>query len=97
MKSTSEQSNNQFSTRDLNLATTLITLRFEMTGIDYQVEGEKQRPVGYFNFEDSMELQEATRKFWSGDLSVEPRNFMNNLRGLKAQINNFYKSPHSKY
>ncbi len=93
----SEQKNNSYSTRDLNLATTLITLHFIMEGVDYQIEGEKQRPVGYFNFEDSEELQNAIKKFWSGDLSVEPRQFMNNLRGLKAQINSFYKSPHSNF
>lgn len=92
----SEQKN-IMSTRDLNLATTLMTLRFTMNGIDYQIEGEKQRPVGYFNFEDTIELQDAIKQFWSGDLSVEPRQFMNNLRGLKAQINSFYKSPHNNF
>ena len=93
----SEQTNNCYSTRDLTLATTLITLNCEMKGVDYQIEGEKQRPVGYFNFEESEELQDAIKKFWSGSLSVEPRTFMNNLRGLKAQINSFFKNPSSKF
>jgi len=85
----------QFSTRDLYLAATLITLKFYMNGIDYQIEGERQNPVGYFSFEITPELKEAEQKYWQGALAIEPRQFVTNLRGLKAQINNIYKGPHS--
>lgn len=91
------QKEDLYSTRDLNLAATLITLRFELSGIDYQVEGTRQRPVGYFNFEDSKELQETISNFWARKLAVEPTEFSSNVRGLKAQINTAYKSPHSKF
>ena len=87
----------KFVTRDLTLAATLITLKFPLTGIDYQVEGERQRPVGYFNFKETEELLKATRLFMQRGLSVEPREMADNLRGLKAQLANEYKSPHSKY
>ncbi len=86
-----------FTTRDLNLAATLQTLKFPLIRIDYQVEGERQRPVGYFNFEDTTDLRDAERKFWAKDLSVEPREFVDNLRGLKTQLAGAYKNPHSRF
>ena len=88
---------NIYSTRDLNLAATLISLSFNLVGIDYQVEGTRERPVGYFNFEDSKELQETIRNFWARRLAVEPIEFSQNIRSLKAQINTEYKSPHSEF
>ncbi len=87
--------NKIFSTRDINLAAVLISLHFEMQNIDYQIEGKKEQPIGYFNFENTPEIQEAIKNFWNKELSVEPRNFISNLRGLKAQINNFYENPHN--
>lgn len=86
-----------FSTRDLYLATTLITLGFYMSGVDYQVEGDKQLPVGYFQFEESEELVETLKKYRQGQLFVEPRQFATNLRSLKAEVNNVYKSPYSHF
>lgn len=86
-----------FSTRDLNLASVLVTLKFYMVGIDYQIEGEKNQPIGYFNFNDSPELREAENKYWQGLLAVEPRIFLNNLRGLKAQVITVYKGPRTDF
>lgn len=83
-----------FSTRDLVLASTLVTLGFEMQGIDYQQEGDKNRPTGYFKFDDTPNMRTAEDDFWNGKLSVEPRKFMSNLHGFKAQVYNVYKSPH---
>ena len=82
-----------YSTRDLYLASILVTLKFPLISIDFQIEGEKNQPVGYFNFEDNLELKEAEKQYWSGNLSVEPRIYINNVRGLKAQVVNIYKSP----
>lgn len=86
-----------FSTRDIYIASVLMTLGFFLEGIDYQIEGERQRPVGYFNFERTTALQETEKKYWAGKLAVEPKLFMMNLRSLKSQINNVYKNPNSKY
>lgn len=84
---------NVYSTKDVGLAATLITLKFKMNGITYQYEGVRPHPVGYFEFADGEKLQNALSAYWRGDLAVEPRSFMTNLRGLKAEISNIYKNP----
>jgi len=89
----SDKEQNVYCTRDLYLASTLVTLKFYMCGLDFQIEGERPMPVGYFNFVDDQKLQEAIQKYWQGQLSVEPRQFITNLRSLKAQVMNVYKSP----
>lgn len=83
-----------FSTRDLYLAATLVTLKFYLTGIDYQIEGDKNQPVGYFKFEDSEGLQETKSRYTQGLLSVEPKTFVANLKSLKSEIVNVYRNPH---
>lgn len=86
-----------FSTPDLSLATTLIYLKFMLVKIDYQVEGERRKPRGYFNFENSDSLQEAHGKYWQDKISVEPKAYETCRKGLLARVNNTYKSPTSKY
>lgn len=88
---------NVFSTRDIYLASTLVTLGFNTIGVDFQVEGARKMPVGYFNFEASQELFNTEKKYWRGDLAVDPRIFITNMKGLKSQVNNYYKSPRSNY
>ena len=90
-----EKENEVFSTRDIYLAATLITLGFGMLSVDYQFEGAREMPVGYFRFNKSEELMTAEQGYWKGSLSVEPRAFITNMRGLKAQTSNSLKSPHS--
>lgn len=82
-----------FSTRDIYLAATLITLKFYMIGIDYQIEGDRNRPVGYFSFEETDALREASQKYIQGLLSVEPKAFITNLHSLKSTITNVYHNP----
>jgi hypothetical protein len=86
-----------FSTRDLTLASVLVTLKFNLMTIDYQVEGNNYRPVAYFGFEETEDLKDAYNKYFKGLLAVEPKALMFNLRNLKAQITNAYKSPHSSF
>jgi len=83
--------NKLFSTRDLNLASVFITLKFPLVSIDFQVEGDKI--VGYMNFTGCKELYDAETKFWAGNLAVEPRTLILNMRGLKSQLTNTYKGP----
>jgi len=97
MTEAKEQEQALWSTRDISLATTIITLDFKLVRVDYQVEGERSIPVGYFNFEDTLELREAERKYWQGDLMIEPKSFVTNWKGLKAQVTNIYKNPHSQF
>lgn len=93
----SEQELGIFSTRDIYLASALITLGFSVESIDYQVEGDRSQPVGYFKFEESEELNNAQKDFWASRLLVEPRQFIASMRGLKAQLNNVYKSPTANF
>lgn len=83
-----------FSTRDLYLAATLVTLKFYLSGIDYQIEGDKNSPIGYFKFEDTPEIQEAKSRYTQGLLMIEPKSFITNLKSLKSELVNIYKNPH---
>lgn len=84
-----------FSTRDLYLASTLVTLRFPMIGVDYQVEGIKPKPIGYFKFEDTPELHETRSRYNQSLLVVEPKLFISNLQSLKAEVVNMFQNPNS--
>lgn len=85
-----------FSTRDLTTAATLVTLKFPLVGIDYQIEGAKGNPVGYFKFENSEKLTDARQKFTQSLLSIEPKLFMTNIHSLKAEVTNAFKNPHNR-
>lgn len=89
--------NKIFSTRDLYLAATLVTLKFYLTGVDYQIEGDKNQPIGYFKFENTDEIQEVKARYTQGLLLVEPKSFVTNLKSLKSEIVNVYKNPHTMY
>jgi len=88
--------NNLYSTKDISLAATLMSLKFLMVGIDYQIEGLKNLPVGYFKFEDTDKLRDATRKYMQSMLMVEPRNFMSNIKTLKSEVQSIKDNPHSR-
>lgn len=82
-----------FSTRDIYLASTLVTMRFPLLGIDYQIEGTKTRLIGYFRFENTEELRQAKSDYNQGALLVEPRMFINTLQALKADVMNYSNNP----
>lgn len=88
-----EQANENFSTRDLYLAATLITLKFPMINVSFQIEGVRQKPVGYFEFENTVNLRDAKQKYLSGLLMVEPKSFVNSMHSLKAEVVNFFQNP----
>jgi len=83
--------------KDLTLVATLQTLGFEINAIDYQIEGDNNKPVAFFHFLETEKLEEAIKKFWAQKLNVEPRQFMMNLHGIKAQIDGVYKNPRSRF
>jgi len=91
------EQNEIFSTRDLYLAATLVTLKYYLTGIDYQIEGDKPQPIGYFKFEDTPEIQETKSRYNQGLLMIEPKTFITNLKSLKSEIVNIYKNPHNPH
>ena len=82
-----------YSTRDLSLAATLLCLDYNLVGIDFQVEGMANRPIGYFNFTDSKELRDSEQDYLRGKVLVDPKLFMTNLHMLKAQVVNIRNSP----
>lgn len=84
-----------FSTRDLYLASTLVTLGFECLGIDYQVEGIKPKPIGYFRFNNTQELHATRSQYNQSLLRVEPKLFISNLQSLKAEVVNMFQNPNS--
>jgi hypothetical protein len=92
----SDETENIFSTRDLTEAATLVTLKFPLTGIDYQIEGSKPNPIGYFKFEASDRLKEARQKYTQSLITVEPKQFMTNVHALKAEVTNAFRNPHSR-
>ena len=85
-----------FSTRDLYMAATLVTLKFALLGIDYQIEGTKANPVGYFKFEDTDSIRDARRKYSQSLLAVEPKLFVTNMHSLRAEVTNAFKNPHNR-
>ena len=87
---------NIFSTRDLTEAATLVTLKFALTGIDYQIEGTKPNPIGYFKFEQSEALREARQKYTQSLITVDPKAFMTNVHALKAEVTNTFRNPHNR-
>ena len=83
-----------YSTRDLYLAATLVTLKFYLIRTDMQVEGQANRPIGYFVFEDSAELRDARQKYMQGMLLVEPQDYVARMHALKAEVQNMSLNPH---
>ena len=84
-----------FSTRDLYLASTLVTLKYKLIKIDYQVEGIKPRPIGYFNFEETPELRETRNEYNQSLILVEPKLFISTLQSLKSEVVNMFDNPNS--
>lgn len=84
-----------YSTRDLCLATTLLTLKFQLVGLDIQLEGTRGAAIGYFKFEKNDDLMVAERKYMNRELAVEPISFSMNMKSLKAQVLNASKKPNS--
>lgn len=66
-----------------------------MEGIDYQFEGDRNKPVGYFNFQRDEGLGEAIQKYRQGQCMVDAKSVFANMKSLLAEINNVLKNPHS--
>ena len=91
-----EEEKEYYSTRDINLAAVLMTMNQFMANVDFQIEGREGKMVGYFNFEKTPELEEIEKNYWHRKITVEPREFILNLRTLKSQVNSIYKNPNKK-
>ena len=88
------ENDSTFSTRDLYLSATLVTMGFDMINTSMVIEGSKNMPVGYFEFKNTPELQDARSKYTQGRLLVEPKIFITNLKSLKSEVVNYNQNPH---
>lgn len=69
-----------FTTSDLALATTL-SLTFPIKYIDKSTSKRAE-----FVFDNSTELNNFIEAFWKDELTIEPKQFFNQLRVIKARI-----------
>jgi len=85
---------NLYSTKDLLTAAAFVSLKFKIQGVDYQIEGYKRKPVGFFKFENTQGLIEAEYKLAHKELAFEPLEFMATYHHLKSWVENAYNNPH---
>ena len=84
---------NLYTTRDLYLAATFVTLKFPLVDINFQFEGQLPNPVGYFSFEKTQNLLDAENRYWRSELALEPKAYVTNMKSLKSRISNSIKNP----
>lgn len=70
-----------FSTYDIFLSSTLVTLGFKIEALDKQ---NKQKVEFCFIRENG--LDETIQMYWARELRVEPQSFSANLKSLKNRI-----------
>ncbi len=75
------EDNTTYRTRDLNLASILLTEGMEMKGTDR----DNPRQI-YFLFKDEARCEEICQKFFARSLTVEPQDLFNNQRTLKTIV-----------
>ena len=81
MKMNQDQLSTEWSSYDLALSATLITLGYQLKHTD------KSHPSKVkFVFESDPAIQKIVNGFWSDNLLVNPRSMFDNLRLLKSQI-----------
>ena len=69
-----------YETSDLALTTT-ISLFFPIKSID---SSNKTRVI--FVFDRSQKIDELVKKYWDGNLKVEPQKFFNQLKIIKTRL-----------
>ena len=85
----SSYKNDGFSTRDITLVATLKAIGYNILFVEFQLENG--RDVGYFTFEDSEALQKDVNRFYNGEILVEPKKFMLELKAAKSRVTSYYK------
>lgn len=81
MKMNPNEDNQYFRTADLPLAVSLCVRGFVICDIE-QIDPKRS----VFVFENSDKLASAVSDFWSGKLRVEPQEYFNKLKSLKARL-----------
>ncbi len=70
-----------FSTFDLALATTLVTLKYELLKLD-KTDPRKVR----FVFKETKDIEQTMLGYWNNEITVPALAFFNNLKTLKNRI-----------
>ncbi len=81
MTMTGDTTRDTFRTADLSLAAALCVSGFVAKEVDAV---SPRRSI--FVYEASDELQEAVNRYWRRELRIEPQDFFNQLKMLKARI-----------
>lgn len=76
----------EFSTRDIDLASALVLHGFEIENIIFQVEGNNSRIIGYFIFKRTEELTQTIKDFENDRLMVSPRQFSFQQKALRNRV-----------
>lgn len=71
-----------FRTKDLSEATALDCIGIPLAGLERHVDGRSY----FFVFGKAIQANEASRKYWSGELMVSARNFADSMRRMKDRI-----------
>lgn len=81
-----------FSTRDIYLASVLITCGIPLANIDYTVEGRESKRIGIFVFLDTPEARKIESDYFNvEDFKVDIKKYTQNFKTLKSRTNNNYK------
>ncbi|MEX2013933.1 MAG: DUF5659 domain-containing protein [Parcubacteria group bacterium] len=72
----------EFTTFDLNLASTLVSLGFELLELDRTADPRKVR----FVFRQDSELGKSVENYWANNLTVSPQELFNAQKLLKNRI-----------
>ncbi len=78
-----------YKTKDIVLASTLVTLKFPVVSHEIEYLGSRPSNYTYFIFEDSPRLQDAIKKIENKLVVVEPYALCGNMRMLKSQCRQF--------
>lgn len=81
-----------FNTRDIYLASLLVTLGHELVDITFQLDGRSSRTVGIFQFESNEEVLSIEKQYLNNkELTFSPSRYVANFKNLKAKVNNTSK------
>lgn len=70
-----------FSSYDLGLATTLVTLKYELIKLD-KTDPKKVR----FVFKETKDIEQTMLGYWNNEITVPALSFFNNLKTIKNRI-----------
>lgn len=73
--------NNEFSTFDLNLAVVLLTLKYELLGLD-RTNPKKIR----FIFKQRADIEQIVSDYWEDKVQLPAQTLLNNQKLLKNRI-----------